>query len=152
MRQAMRYEFFKVQPNDVYRINTKDCFSAGEVGCAQDLIAIRGPASISMGFGEPGNQLRGICGSYSSWPGVAQLWAIFDKRVEEHPVSLRKACILLIKYAVAKQELRRVSITVKSDYTMGNRFAESLGFELEGKMRRFLPDGCDANLYVRLFL
>lgn len=147
----MRYKFFTVQPNDVYKLNPKDCFSVGEVGCVQDLIALRGPASISMGFGDSYEHLAGICGSYSSWSGTSQLWALFDKRVEQSPVSLRKACILLVKYAVAKQDLRRVSLTVKSDYISGNRFAESLGFELEGKMRRFLPDGEDANLYARLF-
>jgi hypothetical protein len=150
----MRFSLHNVYPYDVDRLSPKGVYSIGEVGCVKDLIALsragKNNNSIAMGFGPPG-ELLGIAGSYKQWAGSAQLWAIFDDRVDQHPKTLFKTCQLLITYAVQKQELHRVSLTVRSSYTKGNRFAESLGFDFEGKMYGFLPDRDDANLYARLF-
>lgn len=150
----MKFSFYQVTPDDLEELNKKDCFSMGEIGCAEDLLALAmhyNSDSICMGFGDSEGRLYGICGSYRQWKGAAQLWAIFDKEVDNHPLSLTKACMQLIEYARKKQDLRRVSFTVKSDYNKGNRFADVLGFAFEGKMYGFLPCGSDANLYARLF-
>ena len=45
---------------------------------------------------------------------------------------------------------RRIQIEVKTDYRMGCRWAEALGFKREGLMRRWMPDGSDAYLYGRV--
>ena len=71
--------------------------------------------------------------------------------MDRYPIALYKTCALLLNYAVQKQGLRRVSLTVNASYTKGNRFAQALGFDLEGRMVGYLPDGSDANLYARLF-
>ena len=104
---------------------------------------------ISMGIGH--DRPLGIVGSYRQWEGSAQIWAVLGEELDRHPIALLKSCIILLNYAVQKQKLRRVSLTVRSDYTKGNRFAHALGFDFEGKMHAYLPDGGDANLYARLF-
>lgn len=150
----MKYSFYSVIPEDVEELDPKDCFSVGELGCTKDLIALSvngGADSMCLGFGDEDGRLHGIAGSYRQWRGSSQLWAIFDKKVDRHPLALAKTCLTLIHYARDKQALHRVSLTVRSDYTMGNRFAAALGFSLEGKMHGYLPDGADANLYARLF-
>lgn len=157
----MRYSFYEVVPESLDEIEAKACYSVGELGCAREMIALsmNGEDSACLGFGvgtfpvgvKEKVRLYGIAGSYRQWKGCAQLWAIFDAESGKHPIALRRACQQLIAYAVARQGLHRVSLTVKSGYTKGNRFAESLGFKLEGKMSAFLPDATDANLYARLF-
>ncbi len=156
----MRFNFYEVIPESLDQIEAKECYSVGEIGCARDMIALsmNGEDSACLGFGissflkgKEEIRLYGIAGTYRQWKGCSQLWAIFDAESERYPIALRRACLQLIQYAVARQGLHRVSLTVKSGYTKGNRFAESLGFKLEGKMSAFLPDATDANLYARLF-
>ena len=150
----MRFDFFPVKPEDLEELIPKTCYSIGELGCSKDLIALsclQNTDSISMGFGLADGTLLGICGSYRQWEGAAQAWAVFDARVELHPRALYMACEQLIQYAQAKQGLRRLSLTVKSGYTKGNRFASALGFSFEGKLYGYLPGGDDAHLYARLF-
>lgn len=149
----MRYEFFQALLHHIDLIHTKAVYSIGEVGCVRDLVALARPGndqSLAQAFG-PSGEVYGIVGSYRQWQGAAQLWGLFDDRVEEYPIALYKTCVMLMNYAVQKQKLRRVSLTVNASYTKGNRFAQSLGFDLEGRMVGYLPDGSDANLYARLF-
>lgn len=148
----MKYNFYSVVPESLDELEAKECYSVGELNCAKELVALSmgGKDSLSLGFGIPG-RLYGIVGCYRQWRGSAQLWAVFDVESEKYPIALRRGCLQLIDFAVKKQELHRVSLTVKASYTKGNRFAHSLGFDLEGKMLAFLPDASDANLYARLF-
>jgi hypothetical protein len=150
----MKYSLFDVTPEDVDKIQAKECYSVGELGCCKLLIkmAMVNVDSIALGFGDEDGRLHGIAGSYRQWEHSSQLWAIFDKRTEKYPLALTKVCESLIKFAVKKQDLHRVSLNVRSDYTCGNAFANFLKFSLEGRMNRYLPDGGDANLYARLFV
>lgn len=149
----MKYKLFEVVPEDIDEIVAKDCYSVGELGCCKTLIRLSAmnADSITCGFGEGEGVLHGIAGSYRQWDGVAQLWAVFDKVSCKYPIAFTKICESLIRYAAEKQQLKRVSLTVKADYFQGNNFARVLGFTLEGKMKTYLPDGADANLYARFF-
>jgi len=148
----MKFSAYTVQPTDIDSLEAKDCYSLGEMGCSKMLadLSYSNPDSLCVSFGIDG-RILGVAGSFRQWAGSSQLWAIFDKEVDKYPMALTRICNSLILYAVKKQNLRRVSINVKSDYTKGNRFAWTLGFDFEGKMHGFLPDGTDANLYARLF-
>lgn len=148
----MRYNFYQVEPGDIDEIDAKDCYSVGELGCCKTLIQLSkmNADSMACGFGVGEGLLHGIAGSYRQWDGAAQLWAIFDKDTIRYPIALTKVCESLIQYAVHKQCLRRISLTVKADFKEGNRFAKFLNFEFEGTMRSYLPGGADANLYARV--
>jgi hypothetical protein len=149
----VKYKVFEINPDDIDELNVKDCFSIGEIGCSKDLIRLSkmNHDSLAVGFGESGGNLHGVAGSLRHWGGCSQLWAVFSKETEKYPLALTKICGALIDYAVDRQELKRVSVNVRTDYGQGNKFAKVLGFQLEGVMRRYLPDGADANLYARLF-
>lgn len=150
----MKYKLFDIIPDDIDELEAKPCYSIGELGCAKTLIKLSMTSnndSLAYGFGMEDGHLHGIAGSYRQWDGSAQLWAILSQASCRYPISLTKICEAMVSYAVKKQELRRVSITVKTDYFQGNRFAQVLGFTLEGRMKKFLPDGADANLYARIF-
>jgi hypothetical protein len=149
----MKYKLFEVEPEDIDEINVKECYSVGELGCCKELIKISklSADSVCLGFGVEEGTLHGIAGSYRQWSGSAQFWAAMDKNTECCPIAFAKMCEALIQYAATKQELRRGSLTVRANYEQGNKFAKHLKFEFEGLMKRFLPDGEDANLYARIF-
>lgn len=148
----MRFSTYRSTVDDIEGLSVKDCYSIGEVGCSKDLVNLSygNEDSIAASFGVEG-VIYGVAGSYRNWDGVAQGWAIFGKDVDRYPIALTKLCHGLIVYAAKKQNLRRISLTVRNEYTKGNQFAYRLGFDFEGVMRGFLPDGGDANLYARLF-
>ena len=45
---------------------------------------------------------------------------------------------------------RRIEAAVASDFRQGHRLIKMLGFEFEGRMRAFSPDGVDHDLYARV--
>lgn len=150
----MKYELFHPQPEDLDTLDYKECYSIGELGCSRTLIEMshmgRTKDSMCLAFAH-GGLVYGIAGSYRNWAGSAQAWAVFSPAVEKYPIALKKVCDSLINFAVKEQYLLRLSLTVRSNYDKGNRFAKAMGFELEGEMKRYLPDGGDAFLYARLF-
>jgi hypothetical protein len=149
----MKYKIFDAHPDHIEEINYKECYSKDELECVRELIAAAKVSgnSLAVSIKNESGKVVGLVGSYKLWTGCSQIWAIFDREVDDHPVSLAKVCHNLIRYAATTQDLRRMSMNVRSHYEKGNRFAEFLGFDFEGKMWGYLPDGGDANLYARLF-
>jgi hypothetical protein len=149
----MRFEIFESTENDISMLDYKDCFS-GEISVAQTVLGYsvkNNDNAIVRSFGLCEDDVLGVVGAIKVWDGNAQLWAVFDRRTDKYPISLTKACEACIKLAAKELNLRRVSFTVKSDYTNGHKFANHLGFVFEGRMMGYLPDGSDADLYARLF-
>jgi hypothetical protein len=148
----MKFSYFEPAVEDVGKIEAKECFTVGEIGCVKDLVHLSGMNSDSLAVAIGSDKgLHGILGSYRQWEGSAQAWALFDKSMDCYPIALTKACHELIAYAQKKQNLHRLSITVRSDYKKGNLFAKKLGFFFEGQMMKYLPGGIDANMYARIF-
>ena len=55
-----------------------------------------------------------------------------------------------LKAARAKN-LKRVQTAIRSDFTVGKKFAKWLGLKEEGLMRRYGFDGSDQYMYARIF-
>lgn len=148
----MKFKAYTATTEDIDALELKDCYELGEIGCSRMLVDLSrsNQDSLCVSFGEDGD-VYGVAGSFRQWTGSSQLWALFDRRVDKYPIALSRVCEALIQYAAEKQGLWRVSLNVRSEYTKGNRFAHSLGFDFEGRMRGFMADGGDANLYARLF-
>lgn len=159
----MRYEIYSrlSQEGDIEQLCPKGIYSAGEIDSAKQIERFSANRAASYGklhtktFGilsDGGSEIKlGVVGAIKQWDGFATIWAIFSKESERYPIALTKSCIALINEVAFIFELRRVSFTVRSDYTSGHRFAESLGFRFEGTMHGYLPDGANADLYARLF-
>jgi len=65
------------------------------------------------------------------WGQVAEGWVIATSEMWKHPLGVAKA--------------------IKKDFKEGLRFAEWLGLEKEGLMRKWGFDGSDQYMYARLF-
>lgn len=56
----------------------------------------------------------------------------------------------VISQVVISAPWRRVEMIVDCDHAAGCRWAERMGFEQEGRMRAYTPDGRDCFLYARV--
>ena len=91
----------------------------------------------------------GAAGVLPQWPGRAQVWAWLSAIPPRHwtPIVRRMRAVLA---EAGMRGFRRVEATVLSDFGPGCRLVRRLGFELEGLMRAYAPDGRDAFLYARV--
>jgi hypothetical protein len=90
-----------------------------------------------------------IFGGYCPLEGVMQFWGMVSDGVRECPVAFHKTCKSFLEFYQSKYTLRRMQINVRVDYPEGYRWAKALGFELEGVMKKYGPDGTDYALFGR---
>lgn len=76
--------------------------------------------------------------------GVA--WAMLSADALRHIKTLHR----VIGRVVANAPWRRIEMTVEASHDAGCRWAERLGFQREGLMRAYTPDGRDCFLYARV--
>ena len=89
-----------------------------------------------------------VCGGITkTWPDRGFLWCIFSETSKRNFMPLFRG---LTKF-LEEQPFRRVEMAVPYDFAIGHRRAKMFGFEVEcQRARKFLPDGTDCTLYVRL--
>lgn len=95
---------------------------------------------------------RVVCcaGLQPIWPGRAAAWALFSKWFTP-PLFLRLHLFArgVLDNAQANG-LRRIETQIDPEFPQAVRWAMLLGFEIEGLMRRFLPDGREMYLVARI--
>lgn len=110
----------------------------------------KGPAL--SGFVE--GSLVGCGGLEICWPGVAEGWCLFAKDINKYDFTTRLGFARTIKLKlnewVVVNKLVRVQAPMRVDFLEGIRMVEWLGFECEGRLRKFHPDRCDAFMFGRI--
>jgi hypothetical protein len=91
--------------------------------------------------------IGGVC---TIWPKVGFVWVLTSPLVERYKVFFHKACIQIIEMGIDLGELHRVETTIKDDHIVSRRWAERLGFEQEGFMRKYDTEGNNYCLYARI--
>ena len=112
-----------------------------EVGDYADALAAS-PAYTGM----IGEQPVVCAGIILQWEGRAFAWALVSEDCCAHLFAATRA----VARFLALRDERRIETTVRSDFAEGARWARMLGFEREGKMRAYSPDGRDYDLYARI--
>lgn len=79
--------------------------------------------------------------------GVSEVWAITGKLVEKYPKDFHKMCKRIIEYAFEIDNLHRLQCTAEVGYDRTIKWLERLGFEREGMLRNYTPDGKDMYIY-----
>ncbi len=90
-----------------------------------------------------------VFGVIPLWPHVAELWSIISAPARRLPKQLTMVGAAFCDIAAQSLRLHRLQITVRSDEERSLRWARHLGFEVEGLMRRYTPDGVDAYIMAR---
>ena len=85
------------------------------------------------------------------WGQVAEGWVIATEDMWNYPLSVAKAIKKDFARVAKENNIVRVQTAIRKDFKEGQRFAEWLGLENEGLMRKFGFDGTDQYRYARIF-
>jgi len=103
------------------------------------------PGRAWTGLDDAG-RVAGCAGFAPQWEGRVIAWAVFGK--VPRPAWAR--VVAKVRKEMRALEARRVEITVPVGFGAGCRLAEILGFNIEGRMNAFGPDGADHYLYSKV--
>lgn len=101
-----------------------------------------GPAYSLVGDDE----VLACSGLIPQWENRAIAWALIGKEAGRHFLMIHRA----VRNAIDLHRYRRIETAVAADFEQGHRWMRMLGFELEGRMRAYTPDGRDCDLYARI--
>ena len=88
-------------------------------------------------------------GAYRIWSGMGEAWMISDDAARYRPIQMTKAARYFIDIVSVYLALHRLQITVKNSDKRALRWATALGFESEGLLKKFGPDGSDFFMMAR---
>lgn len=120
-----------------------------QVGFTKYFDAAYGPALQSGGpcfTGVEGDEVIGCAGVIRQWDNRAIAWALLSGVSGRSFPRIHKA----VSRFLDSTEFRRIEAFVDAEFEQGHRWVQMLGFEREGYMRAFNPDGRDAVLYARV--
>lgn len=76
----------------------------------------------------------------------AVAWALMSQQAGGHFIKIVRAMRRYLDVC----DSRRIEAQVACDFPAGRRLVTMLGFDFEGRMRGFFPDGRDADLFARV--
>ena len=85
------------------------------------------------------------------WGRVAEGWVIATSEIWKNPLAVARAIKKDFARVAREHNIERVQTAIRKDYKQGQRFAEWLGLENEGLMKKFGFDGTDQYRYARIF-
>lgn len=93
-------------------------------------------------------EIVGIGGVVIYWKGVAEGWIILSGKVKEFKVETIMCIDRIMEQMILDNGLRRLQVTVRTDFPQAKKLVEALGFECEGLMKKYSPDGTDVWMYA----
>ena len=85
------------------------------------------------------------------WGRVAEGWVIATSEIWKNPLAVARAIKKDFARVAREHNIERVQTAIRKDFKQGQRFAEWLGLENEGLMKKFSFDGTDQYRYARIF-
>ena len=86
-------------------------------------------------------KIIGSAGFISPWPGVANGWGFFSELIYKYPLTLHKTMKRMIPIIEAKHGIVRLQADCLKGFDKAVKWLERLGFEQEGEMRNYGPNG-----------
>lgn len=86
------------------------------------------------------------------WSGRGYAWSIFSRHVTPHNfIYFARLFKQKLEYLHAQEGYHRIETTVDENFLKANRWVKILGFEREGWLRKFTPDGVNHYMYARVW-
>lgn len=82
--------------------------------------------------------------------GVLHVSALISKSAKKHPLTFHRCAKYLTEHAIEDRQIQRIQMSVRCGFDMGWKWAESLGFQCEGTMRKYGPQGQHYWLFARV--
>ena len=95
-----------------------------------------------------GSEIVAVTGLAPLWDGVAEAWFLPTREVKNKKLRTIRLVRKEFDAAIKRLKLRRVQAIVRSDFTDAHKLAKFLGFESEGLMHKYGPDGSDYERYA----
>jgi len=95
-------------------------------------------------------KLIGCAGIMIMWPGVGEAWIIFSEDVLQYKKDAYVVILDYLRAIISKLHLRRIQAHCHSALPHGQKYLEQLGFECEGKLKKYGIDGADHYLYAMI--
>lgn len=111
-----------------------------------DMQSQLGMAVTALVHGKP----VAMFGCIKIWTGVGEMWSIISDDARRYPKQLTLVAGAFSDIVTQSLSLHRLQITVRSDEPRALRWAKYLGFEIEGLMRKYSPDGTDTYILARV--
>ena len=97
-------------------------------------------------------QVAAICGALKKWDGVADFWMLTSNLVTKFPLSFHKSCIEGLDFLMSEFGIHRLQASIAERHVISQKWAHRLGFQPEGLMKAYGPDGANHYLYARVNL
>ena len=91
------------------------------------------------------------CGIYPVWPGVGEAWFLPSEDLKKYKKSVVKFVLSKINMRAKEYNLKRIHATINAGIETDARFAQFLGFKIEGRMRNYGLKGEDYYMMARYF-
>lgn len=91
-------------------------------------------------------EILGVAVIAPQWDNRAMALVLLAQSAGEHFHKIHRA----VHRFLSTCGIRRVEATVDVNFDEGDRWMRMLGFEFEGLMRAYRPDGADMKLYARI--
>ncbi|GAH46646.1 unnamed protein product [marine sediment metagenome] len=72
------------------------------------------------------------------WKGVGEAWVVTSELVETYPILFAKTVWKKLYEIINANGIERVQTTIHKDHVISQRWAERMGFENEGLMKKYL--------------
>lgn len=105
-------------------------------------LAVEGKSFTGM----DGERVLFCAGVLPMWEGRGEAWALFSSDLQRHFLKIHNA----VRRFFAICDVRRIEANVQADSECARRWMRMLGFEPEGNMPGYWPDGRDAVRYARV--
>ena len=89
-------------------------------------------------------------GADTLWTGVGEIWALFSVFYRDNRFSLHRDVLYLIEQFLTVHKFHRLHAAIPGNDYMALRFALSMGFEMEGVLRKFDIMGQDHIMVSRV--
>jgi len=97
-----------------------------------------------------GSKVFMIGGVYGLWENVGEAWFVMSSIAYKKPFAAAKYSSLLLDHVQDDANLKRIQASVHTNDQQAIRYVEWLGFENEGLMKKYGPDGSDYYRFARV--
>ena len=136
------------RPEHATLIKARDITASPLATSTEDILRVQalcGHAITALLHGKP----AACFGSVYIWPGLEEMWCLMEDRARNSALSLTKIAKSYADLRVVAGNLHRLQITVRSNDLRAVRWGNAIGFETEGLMKKYGPDGSDFFLMSR---
>jgi hypothetical protein len=127
-----------------FRLQAKQSMLAGNLSDPDYILSLCNSGHAYAALAD--NRAVAFGGCLELWSDRAYAWMLIGEDAGPHFFTIVRA----VAGFLAAAPWRRIEAAVACDFRNGHRLIRMLGFEFEGRMRAYSPDGADHDLYARI--